>query len=195
MTSDGSGLDAYTAGPQWGIFDASGTPVVQPDSIFGFEYRVDFRVSDYPVEQGGFGTYDKVSLPYGVKIAMTKGGADADRAQFLNAIQAAVASLDLYTVVTPEISYASANVVHYDYARQSRAGATLLTVDVWLEEVRVTGTSQTSNTAVPSGADPAQGGTISPQKPSPKQAGALAPTPTPDSPHDTPTPASTVIST
>ena len=195
MTSDGPGLDAYTAGPQWGIFDDSGNPVVEPDSILGFEYRVDFRVSDYPVEDGGFGSYDKVSLPYGVKIAMTKGGSDSDRSDFLNAVQAALVSLNLYTVVTPEISYANANIVHYDYARQSRAGATLLLVDVWLEEIRVTGTAQTSNTAAPSGADPVQGGTVSPQAPTSAQSSAVTPTPTADSPHDTPTPAAATVST
>jgi len=50
---------------------------------------------------------------------------------------------------------------------------TLLVVDVWVEQVRVTGTSQFSNTAQPAGADQVNGGTVQPQSLTSGQAGSL----------------------
>ena len=188
MTSDADGLDNYQSQAVWGIFDDNGQPVIVADSVFAVDFRKEYRISDYPIEQGAFGSYNKVELPFDGKVSFTVGGSDSDRSGFLASVAAAVSTLDLYSLITPEMTYSSASVVHYDYRRTAQNGATLLTVEMWVEEVRVTGTSEFKNTAKPSGADPAPGGTVTPtNSPGP------APTPTADSPHDTPTPA--VIST
>jgi hypothetical protein len=94
-----------------------------------------------------------VRVPFDVRVIMTKAGTVADRSEFLSALEAAAASLDLYTVVMPEIQYANANIVHVDYSRKSTNGATMLTVAVWLQEVRVEASSTFTNTASPSASD------------------------------------------
>lgn len=179
LTSDALGILSLFSGPQWGIFDAGGNPIAIPDSIVGFDYRREYRVSDFPLEQGGFASYDKVQMPYDARVSMTCGGASqlqeligslpgfggpsvqqAARSDFLNDLEAAAASLALLTVVTPEVTYASANIVHMDYRRTRTNGVTLLTVDLWLVEVRVTATAKFSNTQAPAAADPQSGGTV-----------------------------------
>lgn len=179
LVSDAEGVLSLFSGPQWGIFDVSGSPVIIPDSIFGFEFRREFRLSNFPVEQGGFGTYNKVALPFEPRVTLTSNGENVDRSTFLAQVDAACQSMNLYSVVTPEVTYPSVNLTHYDYRRQAREGATLLTVDLWFEEVRVTATSQftqggengadgsgtsgatlVANAKTSSGTPPVNGGTV-----------------------------------
>jgi hypothetical protein len=126
----------------WGIY-RNAVKVLEPDSIVGFDYRGEWRVADFPIEEGEFRSYDKVIRPYEVRLRMTKGGDQAARADFLDKLEDIAASLDLYDVVTPEITYLSANVESYSYARQAQSGVGLLTVEVCLREIRLA-TSPTS---------------------------------------------------
>jgi hypothetical protein len=87
---------------------------------------------------------------------LNPGGSD-----LLDSVAAIAGDLNLYNVRTPEATYADVNVVHYDYRRTARNGVGLIEVDVWVREVRVTGLSTFGNTALPSGADPANLGTVS----------------------------------
>lgn len=140
----GSSLTVIGAGgqQQWGIFDSSGNPILVADAIEGVEYARDYRISDYPQEQGAFMSYNKVQVPYQAKVGFYVGLA---REAFLASIEAQVASLGFVTVVTPEKTYANANLVHYGYRRVARRGMTLILVDVWLEEVRIASQAATTN--------------------------------------------------
>jgi hypothetical protein len=210
LVSDAASLIKAFQGPQWGIFDQLGNPVIIGDSVVAVDYRREYRVSDYPVEQGGFASYDKVQMPFDVRVtfavsgqgsllsSLLSGGAlgalisgsdpdVANRTAFLTAMETAAAALYLFTVVTPEASYKSCNIVHYDYRREAKKGAALITVEVWLIEVRVTATAQFTQTQTqsPASADPQSGGTVQPAAPSPAQAAAL-PTPPIPPPVDNP---------
>lgn len=134
-------------GPEWGIFDQNGNAIIEADSVFGVEYARDFHISDYPQEQGAFESYNKVKVPYQAKVTFLISSSVDDRSTFLTALEQAVASLDLVTVVTPEITYPSANLTHMGYRREARQGATLLRVEVWCEEVRIVQTGGLSNTS------------------------------------------------
>lgn len=123
-------------GPQWGIF-LDGAPTVDANSVISFEYRKDFTISDYPVEQGGFESYDKVQLPGICKVRYAQGGSVADRQAFLASIEAIDNDTNLYDVVTPEVTYISFNIHHVDYRRTANQGMGLITVDVWLTEIRI----------------------------------------------------------
>jgi hypothetical protein len=137
LTSDNAAaISQY--GPQWGIFDATGGLAVEPDNIVAFEANSEFRIADYPIENGKFESYNKVQMPYDLRVVMSKGGNDLDRSEFLAAISNLVGSTLLYSVVTPDSSYTSVNAVRYDYRRSAEAGATLLTVEVQCRQVRTT---------------------------------------------------------
>ena len=121
----------------WGVFDSNGVNVINADSLYAIDYRNEWDIPKYPQEQGSFASFNKVATPFDIRLRFTKGGSNSDRATFLNNLQTVAASLNLYTVVTPEVTYQSANIVHIDYHREAREGATLLLVDVWLNEVRI----------------------------------------------------------
>lgn len=161
--ADAALVASLFTGPRWGIFDEAGAPVIVGDAVTGVEYRREYRVSNYPVERGAFASYNKVVRPFDARVTFAKGGTEAERADFLGAVGAACLSLDLFSVVTPEFTYPSANLVHYDYRRETRGGAGMLTVEIGLVEVRVVGTAQFSKARTPGGADAVDGGTVQAQ--------------------------------
>lgn len=168
-TADGPGILSLFGQEQWGIFDASGNPVLTVDAVASVEYARDYRISDYPQEQGAFESYNKVQVPFQAKVGFLL---NQSRVAFLNEIEAQLATLSLVSVVTPEVSYPSANLTHYGYRRVARNGVTMVLVEVWCEEVRVTastdltgggGTAGGATTQSVNGATALQGGTVQAQ--------------------------------
>ena len=162
---------AHTRGPQWGLYDGS-TAVVVADSVIEVERRAEQAIADYPIEGGGFQSYNKVARPYEMRLVFTRGGSDADRTAFLDSLEVALKSLTLYTVVTPEKSYPNANVTHIDYRRSQSSGATLITADVWVNEVRTAPNPSFTNTHQPTAQGTQQGGTVQTRLPTPAEADA-----------------------
>ena len=161
VSSDSPTIKSALGPQQWGIFDSNGTPVIQSDSVVEVDFANEYRISDYPIENGGFESYNKVATPFDARLIFTKGGNDSTRASFLASAASALQSLNLYSVLTPEVSYANANVIHYDYRRTAKAGATLITLEVWLREVRVTVTSRFTKST--SATSPLNTGTVQAQ--------------------------------
>jgi hypothetical protein len=71
-------------------------------------------------------------------------GEAMDKTVFLTSLEQARHGLDLYTVVTPEVTFPSVNIVHYDFRRTREHGATILFVEVWLTQIMNTVVTQTT---------------------------------------------------
>lgn len=147
---------------QWGVFRADGTAAINADSFISIDFSHEYRISNYPQEQGGFESYNKVQTPFEPRITLVKGGNDGDRTQFLNQIALTLGTTDLYSIITPEKTYSSVNVTRYDYQRTRDNGATLITANIWFEEVRVTGTAIFTNTISPNGTANVNTGPVQP---------------------------------
>ena len=168
--------DALQQPAQWGIFSAAdgsqlgilsnsqstlqaiggtllsqltgSTPAVL--STFGMDYTQESRVSDYPVENGGFATFNKVQMPASPVVTLILDGQESDRTYFINSLQAASTGTDLYNVVTPEVSYYNYNIERFTYSRRASKGATLIIAEVYLKEIRqVTATLTTGQIVAP----------------------------------------------
>jgi len=120
----------------WGIFDSNGNEVVVPDNIYAFNDRQEWRVSDYPVEDGGFGSYNKVIVPFENMVRLTKGGSLSERTAFLKSIDTIAPLTTLYQLRTPEKTYLNVNVLRVDLTRRSSEGAYFLEVDITFRNVR-----------------------------------------------------------
>lgn len=166
LVSDARSVLSLFTQVKWGIFDNNGRAVVAASNVKGVSVVADARISDYQVENGQFASYNKVQTPNGVKLTYTRGGTLAERTAFLAQIEAAKQSIELFQVITPEQTYQRMNVVHYDYDRTALHGVTLLTVDVWCEEVRSAPSLQFSTTGAPDGAPAQNGGDVQPVTPS-----------------------------
>lgn len=164
LVSDAIGsLDDF-AGPQWGIF-LDGEAVIDFDNFVSFDLRQDLPVSDYPVEEGAFQSYDKVQLPTDIRVRLSAGGSESNRQNFLASIDDVMNTVDLYDIVTPEQTYVSYNFTHRDLHRGATNGAGLISVDLHLREIRVTSTATFSNTQQPPDASQENIGTVQPQEP------------------------------
>lgn len=158
--------------PRWGIYK-DGAAVAVADSVVRVDYMQDTRVSQYPLEKGAFAAYNKVGTPYDARVRLVRGGTEAERKAFLDAIEAATASLDLYDVVTPEKTYTSATIQRHQYTRSAQAGVSLIAVDIVLTEIRTTAETTFSNTKSVDGANPVNVGTVQPKAPGTTAAGKV----------------------
>lgn len=140
----------------WGIFTRGGGLALEPDNIVVVEPSREFRISDYPVEEGAFRSYNKVATPAVERVTLTKGGDVATRTAFLQRVEAMLESTELYTVVTPEAAYTNRNLVRRDMRRSADDGASLLKLELEMMEVRVSAASAftSANAAVDPGTAP-----------------------------------------
>lgn len=199
VTADVVGVLGMFGPPQWGIFNQDGTIAVQPDSLISLDFKRDWKIPNYPQEEGSFQSYNKVALPSNTRIRLSKGGTDAQRAAFLTQVAGVAKSLTLFNVVMPEGPLIrNVNFTSYAISRTSTNGVGLISIDLDLEEVRVVATASFSstssptavsppgttlpptlssasptppleNTAAPSGSDPVSGGSVQAQPPTPAQ--------------------------
>jgi hypothetical protein len=135
FTSDGTGINVSRP-PSWGIYSGSQL-VIEPDTIVAYDFKREWALADYPVEQGGFETYDKVATPTEHRVRMASGGSLQNREALLQQIDFIAGNLQLYTIVTPEAVYVRCNIVRYDYRRTAVNGLGLIVIDVMLKEVRI----------------------------------------------------------
>lgn len=155
---------------EWAILDQAGNFVIQPDSVVAFDYRAERRISNYPVEQGAFSSYNKVAVPYDLRLKLScNGNGQMTREEFLAVLQEMADSTDLYSIATPDGTYMNANMDHFDLHRESRSGVTLLIVDAWFEEVQQTAVAAYSATKQPNGSDPVSQGQVTPTPPTTSQ--------------------------
>lgn len=144
LTGDAPSLFAGLEPSQWGLF-LNGAPVVTAESVLSFEFKKSYEIASFQVEKGAFESYDKVQRPFDVRLRFSTGADAAARQELLATTDAAVNSLDLVDAVTPLKTYQSINPKYYSYRQTAVNGVGLLTVDVFCEEVRVTGTSSFTN--------------------------------------------------
>lgn len=168
-------------GPQWGLFvSSSNQPAfggltdvnivnalaasvgVQSQSVGGIEFRQDYRISSAPQEDGAFLSYNKVQMPFDARVTYAISGLPFARRVFLERLQFLASSLELLDIIMPEFSYFGCNVIHYDFRRTARHGVTMVLIDIWVEQVRITGTAQFTLTKTPSAASPQVGGQVQP---------------------------------
>lgn len=165
---------ALQQSPRWGIFDANKNQVGLPIgsnsssvqslidtlasqltgqtapvlSTIGIDYVKEMIVSDFPVELGGFASYNKVEKPAEPLITLALAGSQSDRTNFLSIIDAACKSVNLYSVVTPEIQYFNYTFLRYRYCRRSGRGVTLLVVEIAMREVRQVSAAYTTSSPI-----------------------------------------------
>lgn len=150
--------------PQWGFYDDDGNALIPADTVVTFGGVKEHRVADYPVEDGGFESYNKVEVPGEIRVRYATGIDLSSRTDMIDAVSDACDGLDLYTAVMPERTYESVNLLKYDFHREINNGVGILIIDVVGQEIRNTATQQFTQTAQPSGQDAQSGGPVQTQK-------------------------------
>lgn len=172
----------FTAIPGFSsVASALGLPLLPTTaSMIDFQYAQDWPISNYPQEQGAFQSYDKVTLPYDVRIKLASGGTASARNAFLTTIFAiangspgALQLLPpnvsqqpqaLFDIMTPDYVYSSCSCTHIDFSRAARNGVTLIVVDMWFQQIAVTSVASFQNTQQPGNAGQFATGNQQPQQ-------------------------------
>ena len=203
LAQDGQFIARLFMAPQWGIFSTDGQSYLTGDAVRGVEYRKEAAVSDYKIEQGAFASYNKVQVPVECRVTFMNSGsggivgqllpglaafsaveslvtgrsAQAEiRNKLMSALDQLIDSLTLVQVVTPEFRYPSMTVIRHNYRREARDGsATNIALEVWLKEIRQTGTSTYKQTTQPDGAQAQAQGSVQTQTPTVAQSKAAGP--------------------
>lgn len=160
--------------PAWGVYLDGAPALPEANSVLSFDYRQDWSIADYPVEGGGFQSYDKVQHPFESRVRITSGSSPAARQALLDALDVVANSLELYDIVTPEKVYTSVNVSHCDLHRTATNGVGVLIVDVWFQEIREGATTQFSNAQQPAQSGQQNIGTVQPQPTVPGTAAGIS---------------------
>lgn len=126
---------ASQANPGWAVLGPDGTVALSPDSIYQLEDRQEYRIPDFPIQKGSFASYNKVVCPEETSVRMNKGSSLADRQAFLNTLKRITGDLNLYTIITPEVSYINCNIMRRELIRRSSEGAYFIEVDVYFRQV------------------------------------------------------------
>ena len=145
--------------PQWGIY-LNGVAVLSYDNQVSFSYKQDWKISTYPVEQGSFQSYDKVQLPFDVRVRLNCSGPVAQRQAFLSTLDAMSNTTQLFDVHTPERTYANCSVSHIGFDREATAGAAMIQADIWFQQIRLTQAATFQNPQNPADTGQINSGTV-----------------------------------
>lgn len=200
-TATAGGFMAAVAGQIGGV--SGGTPVLTPDSVLSLEWHGEERVSDYPVQNGQFVSFNKVAVPFDLRMVVTCQGLNylqealssvtqvldqalgqlglafgqpMSRDAFLKQLDAMLDSTDLYNIVTPDKVYPNVNLVAYNHAKKSDEGGTLIIAELMFREVRESISANYSNAIVSSNASaasPVNLGTVNGTSSAPSQTAAF----------------------
>lgn len=133
---------------QWGIYDSDGQIIGKTSDgtianvsdagpfTLAFDYRKETLISEFPIENGSFAAYNKVERPGNPVVTLIVSGTEDQRTAFLDAVDSACTSTDLYSVVTPEFVYYDHSIESYTYQRTNSRGANVLIVELSLKEIR-----------------------------------------------------------
>ncbi|QDH14133.1 hypothetical protein E3E12_07975 [Formicincola oecophyllae] len=160
-------------------------PMASPEEI-GVDFT--WALPSAPQENGSVVTYNKVRNPGTATITYVCDGSQSgtsaletllpdmpfsaagqsNRTAFINAVEEAAASLELYELRTPEGQWSTVNIVGWRKKR-NLASYAMLAVEISLQEVRTTATRTYTNTRHPAGA------AVQPQGAATQLQGAAAP--------------------
>ena len=146
----------------YGIFDAdTNEPAFDYDTFVDFKLHANVKVSDFPVEQGAFATYNKVNRPNTVKVKLAVTDMPTRRHAFLIALDAVLKSTRLFNVVTQDATYLNVTLEDYSYARTKIGGWGKVVAELAFLEVRQV-TRQYASVKNPGAQGPKSNGLVTP---------------------------------
>lgn len=185
---DKFGLINKFAGPKWSLVNKSGTEVLKPDSVISLDWRGEHAVATYPIENGNFAAYNKVAMPYDLRVVMTFSGSSANsvlgvflpgfketKKQSLQKINNLLKDTSLYDFITPDATYINLNLRGYDYSRTSKSGVSLLIIEMTFIQVMTAVSNKTKTAKAPEGNKTSLLGSVTPKIPSVGQLASLVP--------------------
>lgn len=151
VSTDLNFFNGQPVAPLWGVYDSTTLKsVLNADSFLAFRGKGASKLVDFTIQEGAFDTYDKVQIPGTVTLRVSKSGSVSDRAALLTQVNALLASITTYSVVTPEQTYQNMNMEDFELIREDNKGAYWFTqLDLNFREIRQQKAVYTTTTSAP----------------------------------------------
>lgn len=120
--------------PQFGNLTGS-TQAIIADSCISVGTKKENNVSEFPIQNGGFASYNKVILPMMQKVRLAKTGSSQDINIFITQIEKYANDLTLVNVVTDGYTFQNYTISSWDCSRTSQNGVHLVEVEIGLKQV------------------------------------------------------------
>ena len=120
----------------WDIFDADGKRLLEFDTFFSIDAMSDAQVTQAPVENGSFASYNKQIAPTRSTVVLGYTGPSLVRSAIIKKCEALIAGTDLVSIVTPDRTLLDMSLVAMDYSYRAEHGIDRLVVALIFEEVR-----------------------------------------------------------
>ena len=131
----------------WDIFDADGKKLLEFDTFFSVDAMSDAQVTQAPVENGSFASYNKQIAPTRSTVVLGYTGSSLVRSAIIKKCEALISGTDLVSIVTPDRTLLDMSLVAMDYSYRAEHGIDRLVVALILEEVRQVSAEYTSSSA------------------------------------------------
>ena len=118
----------------WGVYTLDNEPVFDIDSCVDFKFADQAKTSDFPVEEGGFASYNKVIEPFQPRVKLAVHG-DVRISNLLTQLYIIVRSTNVYNVYTPSFTYLNVTLDKYDYSRTAKDGQHFVQVELTLKQI------------------------------------------------------------
>lgn len=120
----------------WGVWLHGTNNKMVVDSVLEVEISEESHVMDYRIQTGSFSTYNKVQMPYEVKIRLIRCGNTTENNAFLNWIQNSTREVLTYDIQVPERKYNNCTLISYSIERKKENGVNVIVCDCVFREVR-----------------------------------------------------------
>lgn len=120
----------------WDMFDSKGRKLFTFDTFFSLDSLADARVTQAPVENGTFASYNKTVSPMRTTVVLGYTGLALIRAAILRRCESLLKGTELVSIVTPDKTFVNMSVVAVDHSYASSKGVDRLMLALTLEEVR-----------------------------------------------------------
>ncbi len=148
--------------PQWGLYRSLRRPALVFDTFLGITFKHETEVAQAKIENSKVSPFNKTEKAWEVIVTLAHSGYEASRSAMLEDLERMVRGTELYSIVTPEITYPSVTLKTYSYERGEKNGASMLVVALTLILVRELPDAKASKTQEPSGAAQQSNGQVQP---------------------------------
>lgn len=149
--------------PPYGITDASGNPIIRPDSAVEVDIQAGSTINSHPVEQGGFSAFNRVQDPISIRLLLACQGKNMSRPTFLSTLAGLREGTQVVTISTPDTTYPNMTLKEYGYKKAAERGAVTIWADTqWVEERSTNVTVSAPPTSQPQGAATTSLGSLQP---------------------------------
>lgn len=123
----------------WGIYEKDlETIALEFDGFVEFGIDNVSQIAGYRIEDGQFGSYNKVDNPYEIVLTGVKTGTVVEIDAFLWKLDLISNDINLYSVVTKGQIYNNANMLRYSYRRSPESGLNILYITMVFVQIQST---------------------------------------------------------